>query len=306
MTEDRGVLHDLPRRRAVHGVHAGPVHAVRRARPDHRGRRRRDHRRRHVGRDRWARSSATQGLREIVLIDKAGGIGGTWYWNRYPGVMCDVESYIYMPMLEEMSYIPTTRYAFGDEIRRHLDAIGHEVRPRRRRAVPHRRRDEHVGRESSRWIIRTDRGDEIRARVPDHGARDPQPHEAPGDPGHGGVRGQGVPLGALGLRVHRRRSRRPEHDQARRQGRRRSSASAPAASRPCRRSASRRSTCTCSSARRRRSASAATARPPRRLRRRPPARLAAGAHGELHRRDDRPPGRARSRRRRLDAHTAKV
>ena len=41
-----------------------------------------------------------------MLIDKAGGIGGTWYWNRYPGVMCDVESYIYMPMLEEMNYVP--------------------------------------------------------------------------------------------------------------------------------------------------------------------------------------------------------
>ena len=63
------------------------------------------------------------GLPTIMLIDKAGGIGGTWYWNRYPGVMCDVESYIYMPMLEEMNYVPTTRYAFGDEIRRHLDAI---------------------------------------------------------------------------------------------------------------------------------------------------------------------------------------
>src|ERR1043165_935129 len=64
-----------------------------------------------------------QGLRKIVLIDKAGGIGGTWYWNRYPGVMCDVESYIYMPMLEEMGYVPTTRYASGEEIRRHLCAI---------------------------------------------------------------------------------------------------------------------------------------------------------------------------------------
>ncbi len=55
----------------------------------------------------WGRSCATQGLRKVVLIDKAGGIGGTWYWNRYPGVMCDVESYIYMPMLEEMNYVPT-------------------------------------------------------------------------------------------------------------------------------------------------------------------------------------------------------
>ena len=90
------------------------------------------------------------GLRRIVLIDKAGGIGGTWYWNRYPGVMCDVESYIYMPMLEEMNYVPTTRYAFGDEIRRHLDAIATKYGLGRRRAVPHRRRDERVGRGSSR------------------------------------------------------------------------------------------------------------------------------------------------------------
>ena len=63
------------------------------------------------------------GIERIRLIDGAGGIGGTWYWNRYPGVMCDVESYVYMPKLEEMGHVPTTRYAFGDEIRRHLDAI---------------------------------------------------------------------------------------------------------------------------------------------------------------------------------------
>jgi cation diffusion facilitator CzcD-associated flavoprotein CzcO len=104
-----------------------------------------------------------QGLRKIVLIDKAGGIGGTWYWNRYPGVMCDVESYIYMPMLEEMNYIPSTRYAFGDEIRRHLDAL----------ATKYGLVDDalfHTGvetsewdEESSRWLIRTDRGDEVRA-----------------------------------------------------------------------------------------------------------------------------------------------
>ena len=66
------------------------------------------------------------GVERIRLIDRAGGIGGTWYWNRYPGVMCDVESYMYMPMLDEMGYVPTTRYAFGDEIRRHLDAIADE------------------------------------------------------------------------------------------------------------------------------------------------------------------------------------
>ncbi len=63
------------------------------------------------------------GIERIRLIDGAGGVGGTWYWNRYPGLMCDVESYVYMPKLEEMGYVPTTRYASGDEIRRHLDAV---------------------------------------------------------------------------------------------------------------------------------------------------------------------------------------
>jgi cation diffusion facilitator CzcD-associated flavoprotein CzcO len=63
------------------------------------------------------------GIARIRLIDEAGGVGGTWYWNRYPGVMCDIESYIYMPMLEELDYVPTRKYAFGDEIRYHFEAI---------------------------------------------------------------------------------------------------------------------------------------------------------------------------------------
>ncbi len=48
------------------------------------------------------------GIERIRIVDQAGGVGGTWYWNRYPGVMCDIESYIYMPMLEELDYIPTS------------------------------------------------------------------------------------------------------------------------------------------------------------------------------------------------------
>ncbi len=62
------------------------------------------------------------GIEKIRIVDQAGGIGGTWYWNRYPGVMCDVESYIYLPMLEEIGYVPTQRYALGEEIRLHLEA----------------------------------------------------------------------------------------------------------------------------------------------------------------------------------------
>jgi cation diffusion facilitator CzcD-associated flavoprotein CzcO len=104
------------------------------------------------------------GVENIRIIDQAGGIGGTWYWNRYPGVMCDVESSIYLPMLEELDYIPTQRYAFGEEIRGHLgsiadryelglDALFHT-------AVTRAEWQEDEG----RWRIHTDRGDEIGCR----------------------------------------------------------------------------------------------------------------------------------------------
>jgi cyclohexanone monooxygenase len=57
-----------------------------------------------------------QGIRRIRVVDKAGDVGGVWYWNRYPSVMCDVESYVYLPMLEELGYIPRHRYSYGPEI----------------------------------------------------------------------------------------------------------------------------------------------------------------------------------------------
>ena len=104
------------------------------------------------------------GIERIRIIDQAGGIGGTWYWNRYPGVMCDVESYIYMPMLEELDYIPTRRYAFGEEIRGHLEAIADRFDLVDDALF-------HTGvtgaewhEDAARWRIRTDRGDEVSCR----------------------------------------------------------------------------------------------------------------------------------------------
>ncbi len=104
------------------------------------------------------------GVERIRIIDQAGGVGGTWYWNRYPGVMCDVESSIYLPMLEELDYVPTQRYAFGEEIRRHLEAIAgrfHLVDD----ALFHTgvtRAEWQEG--AARWRIVTDRGDEVTCR----------------------------------------------------------------------------------------------------------------------------------------------
>ncbi|KAK8017900.1 hypothetical protein PG993_014226 [Apiospora rasikravindrae] len=60
---------------------------------------------------------------DIVLVDTAGGVGGTWYWNRYPGLCCDVEGYCYLPLLEETGFIPTQRYTRGEEIRQNAEII---------------------------------------------------------------------------------------------------------------------------------------------------------------------------------------
>ncbi|MEA2742093.1 MAG: hypothetical protein QOG25_464, partial [Acetobacteraceae bacterium] len=56
------------------------------------------------------------GFRDVRCCEKGGDVGGTWYWNRYPGIACDVESYSYLPLLEEMGYFPTMKFASGFEI----------------------------------------------------------------------------------------------------------------------------------------------------------------------------------------------
>lgn len=64
--------------------------------------------------------------KDIRMVDIAGGFGGTWYWNRYPGVSCDIESYCYLPLLEETGYIPQQRYSTGEEIRRYAELAAQE------------------------------------------------------------------------------------------------------------------------------------------------------------------------------------
>ncbi|KAI9150466.1 monooxygenase [Paramyrothecium foliicola] len=63
---------------------------------------------------------------DIILVDQAAGFGGAWYWNRYPGLTCDIDSSIYMPLLEETGYVPRHKYAYGEELREYANRIaGH-------------------------------------------------------------------------------------------------------------------------------------------------------------------------------------
>jgi len=55
------------------------------------------------------------GFRDIRIIDDGGDFGGTWYWNRYPGAMCDIEAHVYLPLLEELNHAPKHRYAYAAE-----------------------------------------------------------------------------------------------------------------------------------------------------------------------------------------------
>jgi cyclohexanone monooxygenase len=105
-----------------------------------------------------------QGIENFRILDVAADFGGTWYWNRYPGLRCDVESYIYLPMLEETGYIPTELYVRGSEIFSYLKGLAHQLGLPDRSLFQTRVQDAIWDEDAGRWIIRTDRGDTLRAR----------------------------------------------------------------------------------------------------------------------------------------------
>ncbi|MFC7615515.1 flavin-containing monooxygenase [Actinokineospora soli] len=111
-----------------------------------------------------ARLRESGAVETIRIFDPAADVGGTWYWNRFPGLRCDVESYIYMPLLEELGTVPTEKYATGAEISAHCQAIAREYDLYRdaclQTTVTGIAWDDSAG----CWTIATDRGDRVRAR----------------------------------------------------------------------------------------------------------------------------------------------
>ena len=105
------------------------------------------------------------GLDDFRIIEAGGDFGGTWYWNRYPGAQCDIESYCYLPLLEELKYIPKEKYSYVTEIFEHSQRIGHVYKLYDRALFQTRVNglswDEGA---ASAGASRTNRGDDIRAR----------------------------------------------------------------------------------------------------------------------------------------------
>ena len=159
------------------------------------------------------------GITDVHIIEKGGDFGGTWYWNRYPGAQCDIEAYIYLPLLEELGYVPKEKYTRAAEILDHSRNIA-----------------EHFGLYDGA-LFQTEvttltwdddarplaRGDEPRRRTAGplrvHGERPAAPPEAPRRARGRLLRRSHVPHQPVGLRLHGRRHR-GRADEARRQGRR--------------------------------------------------------------------------------------
>ncbi|MSP43248.1 MAG: NAD(P)/FAD-dependent oxidoreductase [Alphaproteobacteria bacterium] len=104
------------------------------------------------------------GVKQIRVIERGGDFGGTWYWNRYPGAACDIESYIYMPLLEELNYVPKEKYAHAPELLAHCQAIARKFELYDDACFQTDVTGMEWDEAASRWIISTSRGDRMKAR----------------------------------------------------------------------------------------------------------------------------------------------
>ncbi len=196
VTEDEfdGVL----RGRSVHSGRAPATDHRRHRRGDPRWRFRRPHRRRPP--------QAGRRSTNFRVIELGGDFGGVWYWNRYPGIQVDSESYCYLPLFEETGYMPKEKYSNGRGVLRTRPAHRQALRPLRQRDL------QHPGQLDLEW------DEEITALADRHQPRRRHPRPVRGDvpgavqqaetarhPGHQGLQRAHLPHGALGLRVHRRR-----------------------------------------------------------------------------------------------------
>jgi cyclohexanone monooxygenase len=104
------------------------------------------------------------GVKDVRILEAGGDFGGTWYWNRYPGAQCDIESYCYLPLLEELGYIPKEKYSYVTEIFEHSRRIGREYGLYDITCFQTRVKSVDWDEKLRRWIISTNHNDAIKAR----------------------------------------------------------------------------------------------------------------------------------------------
>ncbi len=123
------------------------------------------------------------GIGDVRIVDKAGGFGGTWWWNRYPGAQCDTASMIYLPLLEETGHRPSEKYVHAPEIRAHCDRIAAQYGLHADALFHTEVTDLEWDDAARHWIVRTDRGDEFTTRYVAIGTGPLHVAKLPGIPG---------------------------------------------------------------------------------------------------------------------------
>lgn len=123
------------------------------------------------------------GITDVRIIEKGGDFGGTWYWNRYPGAMCDTAAMVYMPLLEETGHMPSQKYVHAPEILDHCRRIGHHFDLYDNAVLSTEVTALDWDDTAKRWIIRTNRGDEMRAKFVAMGTGPLHRPKLPGIPG---------------------------------------------------------------------------------------------------------------------------
>ena len=108
------------------------------------------------------------GIHDVRIIEKGGGFGGTWYWNRYPGASCDIESYVYFPMLEKTGFVPRQKYTNAPETLEYCEVLAERFdlhdNALMQTEVISTEWDEDV----RRWLVTTNRQDCLKARFVVH------------------------------------------------------------------------------------------------------------------------------------------
>ena len=104
------------------------------------------------------------GITNFRIVEKAGDFGGTWYWNRYPNAACDVESYVYLPLLEDTGYMPTEKYAKAPEIFAYCQLLGRTFDMYRGALFQTEVEDMRWDESKKRWNVMTSRSDVLSAK----------------------------------------------------------------------------------------------------------------------------------------------
>jgi cyclohexanone monooxygenase len=107
---------------------------------------------------------AKEGVTSIRNVDTAGDFGGVWYWNQYPGVQCDNDAYCYLPLLEEMGFMPSRKFSDGAEIQAYARSIAERFGFADKALFHTQVTSIKWDADSDRWQVGTNRGDSLRPR----------------------------------------------------------------------------------------------------------------------------------------------